>query len=69
MIQLIVLSKQYVLEGEYAPPMCAFLDTITMKFLTCSDGTNVFTSKEDVNEQNQKDRLHRLIPPGFWSNK
>lgn len=69
MLKFIDLSTRYVLEGDKKVPYCAFLDTITMKFLANGDGTQVFTSKKEVEEQAQHERLARLIPPGFWEAK
>lgn len=46
---------------------CAFLDTITMSFITLSDRTQVFTCIDDLKEHYlYGNRLIHLLPPDFF---
>ncbi len=69
MIRFVDLTSSYWTEPEaYSHPVCAFLSTTSNCFLTTLDGSQVFYL-DDVREHEERDRLFRLLPPGFFGDK
>ena len=75
MIRFIDLSRDYfgVDPGESMEdtmPVCAFVDTITNRFLADSTGSEVFRSIEDVQDiPIMAPRCLALVPDDFFSTK
>ncbi len=48
-------------------PACAFLSTTSNTFLTNGDTEQTFSSREEIEEHPDADRLLGLTPEGFFS--
>ncbi len=66
MIRFVDLTKPY--HNGTGPPVCAFLDTTTERFLGNGDSDHTFHCLEDI-EEHPCDRLLCLIPEGFFKEK
>ena len=70
MIRFIDLTPFYYADtDDSSPPVCAFVDTTTDRFLM-ADGEHVFSSSSEIdNIENHviRERCRRLVPVGFWN--
>lgn len=54
------------IENISGQPSCAFLDTVTDRFVENSLGCHTFDAPDEIAEHPMAERLTRLVPPGFW---
>ena len=68
MIRFIDLTEEYWTDPEFGRPICAFLDTITDRFVENDCGQMTFTDYDDIAyaKYDDKRRLAMLVPPGFF---
>lgn len=64
MIRFVELNKDYYLDPEGTPPICAFLCTTADKFLVTENDSHVFDI-DDIREHEQSERLLSLTPEYF----
>jgi len=74
MIRFVDLTPYYWFDesGPENTPMCAFMDTITNRFVLTRLGDHTFESMEDVDSLEPKEfaeRCRRLVPQGFFGAK
>ena len=65
MIRFVDLTQVYWLDPDGGKPVCAFLDTVTDKFIENMDGTHLFTELYEL----ETSRLFRLVPTGFFDSR
>lgn len=67
MIRFVDLTGVYWSDPDNREPCCAFLDTVTDRFVHCAnlDG-HVFQSEFDYPLGEDGERLRALAPKGFW---
>ena len=63
MIRFVDLSPWYWTDEGDSAPCCAFLDTVTDRFVEV-DGSHVMHGAEDV--AGLGERFAALVPEGFW---
>jgi hypothetical protein len=64
MVRFIDLTEAYWTDG--GGPICAFLSTVTDKFLESASGEHTFSCADDFDGNGE---LMRLVPPGFFEGK
>lgn len=67
MIRFVDLTESYWCDNEDSSPICAFLNTVSGKFVESSDGGHTFVCIDDFAglPEELHNRLRSLIPPGF----
>jgi hypothetical protein len=73
MIRFVDLSKVYWTDPEEnGGPACAFLDTITDRFVALNTGDHALLFEDEIDfipDMELRDRCRGLVPEGFWSTK
>jgi hypothetical protein len=67
MLRFIDLTEEYWTHPDEAAPICAFLSTNDDKFLRTAEGCHTFDDEFDIDGHEQADRMHRLVPEGFFA--
>ena len=75
MYRFVDLTESYYGGLKDAPPICAFLTTVTDTFFEAANGDCTFSSDSDIDDlhetfgQGTVDRCRSVVPKGFWDRK